>query len=497
MNSAATLAASHTHATRTHASRAGHALIANSAAQGGPAASADTPDFSTLLQEDQTSSAKVARATAAESSASSTSPKRTNPSDLVETAQGQVVPPQPPQTQSPQAQSAQGQASQAPESVTPDSTANASAPQASNDPANAAQLNPQATPSAQGLADSSGLQASLSPFTPANDVAQNPPTRDPSLTAKGTSAAPAQSPVTSPALTGLAIDADADSDLTPDTLAADRAAAGQVPTSSPGATSPSTPASASSSPKSTKGSEATTGYLASLSGPKADLQASHTDLSTAVAAVPPGDQGAGGGKNGGPANQEGGAAPDGSAPATGTAPDTTPQGPDPSAVLIQPQFAPETPPLAPSATATPQTVNALAAQIVQKLDGAATRFQLTLNPEGLGKVDVAIEITAKGAVSATLSFQHAESTAVLSRHADALRQALADAGLSLNPEDLSFQTASGGADTHGGQFEQASQGQTGNPHAGLAAMSRASDAVETAPATAWTASRSAGLNILI
>ncbi len=493
MNSAATLAASHSQAARTHASRAGHALIANSAAQGGSAASADAPDFSTLLQEGQTASAKAAKATATESAASAKSPKRANPSDPVGTAQGQVVPPQPPQTQTPQAQSAQGQASADPESgapesvtpdsVTPDSTATASAAQA--------------TPPAQGLADFRGPQATPSPFTPANDVASSPASLDPAAAAKGTSALPAQSPVNSPALTGLAVDADSDGDVTPDALAADKAAAGQVQTSSPGATSPATPASASSSAKSTKGSEATTGYLASLNGPKADLQAGHTDLPTAVAAVPPGDQGAGGEKNGGPANQEGGASPDGSAPATGAAADTTALAPDPSAVPFQPQFAPQTPPPALLATATPQTVNALASQIVQKLDGAATRFQLTLNPEGLGKVDVAIEITAKGAVSATLSFQHAESTAALSSHADALRQALADAGLSLNPEDLSFQTASGGADPHGGQFEQASQGQTGNPQAGLAAMSRASDAVETAPAAAWTASRSAGLNILI
>ena len=491
MNPAATSVASHSQQARSHASRAERTQIANAAAQAGATDFADAPEFSAILQGGQTAAAKAANA--AESAATSASPKRNLASDLNETAQTQVAQAQTPQTQVSQAQLSQAQLSQAQLSQ-----AQLSQAQATPDPANSGQLNPQVTPSAPGFAGSGGLQTTASTFTAANDVAQGQADLDPAAAgAKVATALSPQSPVSPPALTGLPIETDADGEVTPEVIAAGKAAAGQLPTSPSASASPASTASASSSTKSLKSSESTASYLASLSGQKADIEAGHTELSSAVAAVPTGDQGGRDETSGGPANQEGGTSPDGSAAASSGAPDVATQNPDPGALLFQPQMTQQATTPAPSATATPQTVNALAAQIVQKLDGAATRFQLTLNPEGLGKVDVAIEITAKGSVSATLSFQHAESTAALSSHADALRQALADAGLNLNPEDLSFQTASGGADANGGQFDQASQGQTGNPHAGLAAMSRASDAVETAPATAWTASRSAGLNLLI
>nr|QQZ49528.1 hypothetical protein JKL49_21585 [Phenylobacterium glaciei] len=54
----------------------------------------------------------------------------------------------------------------------------------------------------------------------------------------------------------------------------------------------------------------------------------------------------------------------------------------------------------------PQTVAHLAAQIVKKLEGRSTQFDVALNPEGLGRVDVRIEIGAQGRLTASMSFEN-------------------------------------------------------------------------------------------
>jgi Meckel syndrome type 1 protein len=102
----------------------------------------------------------------------------------------------------------------------------------------------------------------------------------------------------------------------------------------------------------------------------------------------------------------------------------------------------------------------LAAQMAQKIAAPSTRFDLELNPAGLGKVAVAVEISAAGVMRASLSFEKSQSASLLSGHAAALQQSLAQAGVSLSASDLSFTTASasafGGAST-GGQTDGGSQ----------------------------------------
>ena len=149
-----------------------------------------------------------------------------------------------------------------------------------------------------------------------------------------------------------------------------------------------------------------------------------------------------------------------------------------------------------------QTVSSLAAQIVSKTDGKTTRFDVTLDPDGLGKVNVAVEINAKGEISATLSFQHAAATEALSSHSEALRQALADSGLNLAPEDLTFQTGLGGS-SGGGQFGTADQNfaETGrNAFSGASAFSAAAGvnaAAENLAFHSLSAGAQSGLNIVI
>ena len=82
--------------------------------------------------------------------------------------------------------------------------------------------------------------------------------------------------------------------------------------------------------------------------------------------------------------------------------------------------------------------------MVQKLAGQNTRFDLQLNPDGLGRVDVVVQIDAKGALSAALSFEKPEAASLLHAHAGDLQQALAQAGFDVSGGALSFSTSDQG-----------------------------------------------------
>jgi flagellar hook-length control protein FliK len=86
----------------------------------------------------------------------------------------------------------------------------------------------------------------------------------------------------------------------------------------------------------------------------------------------------------------------------------------------------------------PETVARLASDIARKLEGKTTRFDVQLDPLGLGKVDVSIEINADGRLSASLSFDSAQTAADLRGRAGELRQALEKAGFDLADGGLSF-----------------------------------------------------------
>lgn len=102
----------------------------------------------------------------------------------------------------------------------------------------------------------------------------------------------------------------------------------------------------------------------------------------------------------------------------------------------------------------PETVAKLAAGILDKLEGQATRFDLQLDPHGLGKVDVSVEIGADGKLTAQLGFDSAVGLSELRGRAQELRTALEQAGFNLAEGALSFdfsgesrrQTAGGQAD---------------------------------------------------
>ncbi|RRN65675.1 flagellar hook-length control protein FliK [Caulobacter sp. 602-1] len=89
----------------------------------------------------------------------------------------------------------------------------------------------------------------------------------------------------------------------------------------------------------------------------------------------------------------------------------------------------------------PETVAALSAEILKRAD-KATRFDVTLTPDNLGKVDVRIEIGRDGAMTASMRFDTLHAAQELRGKAGELRQALNDAGFNVADNGLSFDVSS-------------------------------------------------------
>ena len=102
------------------------------------------------------------------------------------------------------------------------------------------------------------------------------------------------------------------------------------------------------------------------------------------------------------------------------------------------------------ARAGPQTVAHLAAQIVRKLEGRSTQFDVALNPEGLGRVDVRIEIGAQGKLTASMAFENPLAAAELRTRAGELQKALEQAGFDVSG-GIRFDVAADRGQGQGGQ----------------------------------------------
>lgn len=88
--------------------------------------------------------------------------------------------------------------------------------------------------------------------------------------------------------------------------------------------------------------------------------------------------------------------------------------------------------------ATIETTALIAAQIQNRLNGRSTRFEMALTPEGLGRVDVSIEIDSDGRMAARLAFDNPAAATELRGRADELRRQLEQAGLHLEGDALQF-----------------------------------------------------------
>ena len=133
----------------------------------------------------------------------------------------------------------------------------------------------------------------------------------------------------------------------------------------------------------------------------------------------------------------------------------------------------------------PQTVANLAAQIAKKLDGRSTRFDIQLDPAGLGRVDVRMEIGASGRMTAAMTFDTPQAAAELRARAAELQRHLEQAGFDMSG-GLSFDVAG-----DRGQGRQAQQNQDND--SGQAFRGRA---FQQALATAGQADQSAASGAL-
>jgi len=100
-----------------------------------------------------------------------------------------------------------------------------------------------------------------------------------------------------------------------------------------------------------------------------------------------------------------------------------------------------------------QTVAHLSAQIAKAAEnGRSTRFDVQLEPYGLGKVDVRVEINKAGDIIADLRFDNPMAAADLKHRSGELAAALENAGFDPAKTQLSF--SSSGQQNFAGQFGQ-------------------------------------------
>jgi len=132
--------------------------------------------------------------------------------------------------------------------------------------------------------------------------------------------------------------------------------------------------------------------------------------------------------------------------------------------------------------AAPHTVAHMAEQIIRKVDGQTTRFDIQLDPLGLGQVDVRIEIGADGQLKAAMSFETQSAANELQARSGELKRALEDAGFNLGG-GLSFEVSrdanSSGRDL-AQQNQQQHQAQQDNRSGGGRAFQAAMDRTDAA-----------------
>jgi flagellar hook-length control protein FliK len=103
------------------------------------------------------------------------------------------------------------------------------------------------------------------------------------------------------------------------------------------------------------------------------------------------------------------------------------------------------------ATTTAATIHAapitdqIAGQVASRVQGGSSHFEITLDPVGLGHVNVSVAINAAGQITAAMTFDNAHAAAEARSGAGALQQALEQAGFNLAQGGLSFDVGGQGA----------------------------------------------------
>jgi len=152
--------------------------------------------------------------------------------------------------------------------------------------------------------------------------------------------------------------------------------------------------------------------------------------------------------------------------------------------------APEAAPSAQTASATrealPPTLSRasveataqIAAQIIKRLEGRSTRFEMSLTPDELGRIDVKLDIDAEGRLAARLAFDNPAAAADLRGRADELRRQLEQQGFHVADDAFEFTQRDSGSSAF--DRGQGSQNQERGQSRAFAAASRLNAEADTA-----------------
>ncbi len=144
-----------------------------------------------------------------------------------------------------------------------------------------------------------------------------------------------------------------------------------------------------------------------------------------------------------------GAAPEPAPPASDSGASAAKTDTSANALTTAAPQAPQT--TAATAAATAQTAHAapipdqIAGQLAAKLTGTSSRFDISLDPAGLGHVNVSVQINAAGQVTAALTFDNPHAAAEARSGAAVLQHALEQAGFNVAQGGLSFDVGGQGA----------------------------------------------------
>lgn len=124
----------------------------------------------------------------------------------------------------------------------------------------------------------------------------------------------------------------------------------------------------------------------------------------------------------------------------------------------------------------------IATQILRKLEGRSTRFEMALTPDDLGRVDVRLDIDTEGRLNARLAFDNPAAATDLRGRADELRRQLEDAGFHLADDAFEFAERDSGSSA----FDRGQNDRNGQSRA-FAAASRLNAEIDIAQPPRWMA----------
>ena len=137
---------------------------------------------------------------------------------------------------------------------------------------------------------------------------------------------------------------------------------------------------------------------------------------------------------------------------------------------------------------------AIAMQMNKNIQKGISNFEIRLDPAELGRVDVKMEISADGRLTAHMVVESAETLDLLRKDAQALEKALSDAGLDMDEEGMTFSLSEDNQQT----ASQETEGDGNNAPSSLSGQETGSedDTLSTAP-TYYFSNNTSGVDIRV